>query len=116
MSCSASCAPAWVTLAESDFALVPKLQLGNAVLEALLRHPASDTLHTALARRWPASALRQVRTYKPAGLGVRGFGKRSFQSVRSQAGAWERERFGTRAKLGNKFNALLSRHGHTRQV
>ncbi len=54
--------------------LVPKLQLGNAVLEALLRR----------------AAAQQDRA-----------GKRSFQEVRSQAGAWERGSLGTR-ELGNE--------------
>ena len=34
-----------------SFALVPKLQLGNAVLEALLRHPASCTRSTPASFR-----------------------------------------------------------------
>ena len=65
--------------------LVPKLQLGNAVLEALLRRPDA-----ALVPRLATLELQLVRTYKPACFG---FAKRSFRSVRSQARAW-----GTRLK------------------
>jgi len=101
----------------STIALVPKPQLGNAVHEALLRHRAFDTLHTALDRRPPASALRHVRTYKPAGSGFGGSGSGASRvCVPKLELGNEGQREPTRAELGNKFNALLSLHGHTRQV
>ena len=65
--------------------LVPKLQLGNAVLEALLRRPESTSAHHTAATS-VESAMKGVDGL----VGSRSYeiGKRSFQSVRSQAGAW----------------------------
>ena len=60
--------------------LVPKLLLGNAVLEARLRRAA-----------FAATQYSRLHRFNRGGhLYMNWVGKRSFQGVRSQAGAWER--------------------------